>query len=181
MRAAVYVLGVAMLGLAALFAARAHAVSANVSAFLALIRRVEAQDDYGVIAGGERFNNFSEHPFVLNWERVRPIGTTASGAYQMVRGTWMLARDNLGLEDFSPASQDAAAAWLLKFKVPGQNVVKPEGTGIYQLVEAGRFDDAIAALRLEWEAFDRMLKGQYHVSIAQAREFLAASGGTVAA
>jgi lysozyme len=170
-----------LLGAAVLVAVRGASVSRNVSAFMALIRRVESEDDYGVIAGGVRFDDFSEHPFVVQWDRARPIGTTASGAYQMVRGTWMLARDNLGLTDFSPASQDAAADWLLKYKVPGQNAVRPEGTGIYGLIEAGRFDEAMAALRLEWEAFDRMLNGRYHVSLNQARDFLRAAGGVTAA
>lgn len=174
-------LGFAVLVLVGLvLAARARGMSKNVEAFLALIRHIEAGGDYQVIAGGDRFNDFSEHPFILDPERSKPLGTTAAGAYQMVRRTWMLARDNLGLSDFSPASQDAAAQWLIKFKVPGENAVAPEGTGNYELVEAGRFDEAIQALRREWEAFDRMAKGEYHVSLADARSFLQASGGVVA-
>lgn len=180
MRALVLALGASTLLAAAALGGRAYAVNKNVAAFLALIRRVESADDYGVIAGGARFTDFSEHPYVREWDRVKPLGTTASGAYQMVRATWAMARDALGLEDFSPASQDAAAEWLLKYKVPGQNIVMPEGTGNYELVAAGRFDEAIAALRLEWEAFDRMLAGRYHVTLAQAREYLQANGAVLA-
>lgn len=166
---------------AGFYLVRRAGVSSNVLAFLALIRQVEAGgDDYFIIAGGDRFEDDSEHPFVLEPNRHKPIGTTASGAYQMVRKTWTLARDALGLTDFSPASQDAAAIWLLKHKVPGKHEMRLEGTGNYELVSAGRFDEAIAALRLEWEAFDRMVKGQYHVSMAQAREFLVAQGGALA-
>lgn len=153
----------------------------NVRAFLALIRSVESRDDYSVIAGGDHFDDFSEHPFVLDPNRSRPLGTTASGAYQQVRKTWALARDALGLPDFSPASQDAAAKFILTYKVPGADRINPQGTGVYDLVAGGKFDDAIVALRLEWESFDKMLAGSYHVTLAQAREFIEAQGGAYAA
>lgn len=177
MSRAVLLAAVALLGAALVYRAR---LSKNVDAFLALIRRVEAGDRYDVIAGGDRFTDYSEHPFIVTPDRYRPLGTTAAGGYQMVRRTWMLARDALGLTDFSPTSQDAAAVWLLKHKVPGQHAVNPEGTGIYELVEAGRFDEAIDALRREWEAFDKMVRGRYHCSLAEAREFLAEHGAVVA-
>lgn len=141
----------------------------NVAAMLAVIRAVESRGDYYVIAGGDRFTDTREHPFVLQPSRRRPLGTTASGAYQMVVGTWTMARDALGLRDFSPASQDAAAAWILQFKRPAA----------YPLVLAGRFVDALAALRREWEAFDKMLVGTYPVSIAQAQAIFEAAGGSV--
>src|SRR4051812_31132526 len=92
----------------------------NVQAFAALVRYAESRNDYTVIAGGDHFSDFSEHPFIVNPNRARPAGTTASGAYQYVRATWIMARDALALPDFSPASQDAAFPWLLKYKVPGQ-------------------------------------------------------------
>jgi muramidase (phage lysozyme) len=154
----------------------------NVLAFKALLRQLEANGRYDVIAGYPAhadaiFTDFSEHPYVLAPNRPRYIGTTASGAYQMVRQTWALARDNLGLTDFSPASQDAAAEWLLKFKVPGQNAVNPEGTGNYELIAAGQFNDAIAQLGPEWESLAKMAQGRYFMTLAQARDFIVAQGG----
>lgn len=143
---------------------------ANVAAFLALIREVEANGQYNVIAGGDLFNDFSEHPFILNPNRRKPLGTTAAGAYQMVVGTWKMARDALGLKDFSRASQDRAAIWILDKKRPGS----------LALIKAGRFDDAIARLSGEWEAFAKMLQGAYSWTLAEARDFLESSGGTYA-
>lgn len=153
----------------------------NITAFLALIRRAESGDDYYIIAGGDHFTDTREHPFVLDPGRAKPLGTTASGAYQMVRGTWALARDALGLTDFSPASQDAAAEWLLRYKVPGENAMQAEGTGVYELVEAGQFDEAMARLGPEWEAFAKMAVGRYHLSLDDAREFIESQGGTYSA
>src|SRR3989442_550697 len=140
----------------------------NVQAFLALIRQAESGNDYGVIAGGAHFDDFSEHPFIVDPNRPRPLGTTAAGAYQMTRPTWIMARDGAGVSDFSPASQDAAAEWLLHYKVPGQNQVNAAGTGNYELIVAGRFDEAMMALALEWDSFAKMIAGRYPFTLAQA-------------
>lgn len=180
MRALVLVAGGALVAGISLAAARAHGVSANVKAFAALLRELEANGDYQVIAGGDHFQSYAEHPFVREWDRVKPLGTTASGAYQMVRGTWMMARDALGLADFTPASQDAAALWILQYKVPGQNAVAGEGTGVLELVQAGRFDEAIERLRPEWESLDKMVKGRYRTTLDQARAYLVDQGATFA-
>lgn len=83
---------------------------------------------YSVFYGGSRFNDLSDHP-VLTGEKVGVrlppamciaagiasgnCVSTAAGAYQMTVPTWKRAKAALGLTDFSPASQDAAAAWLL--------------------------------------------------------------------
>jgi lysozyme len=143
---------------------------ANVAAFLELIRQIEARGRYDVIAGNDRFSDFSEHPFILDPRRRRPLGTTASGAYQMIKSTWIAARDALGLPDFSPASQDAAAVWILQFKRPRA----------WPLVQQGRFHEALKALRNEWEAFDKMIAGTYPINLARAQAIYEQAGGIVA-
>ena len=152
----------------------------NLQAFLALLRQAESGDDYSVIAGGDHFDDFSEHPFIVDPQRPRPLGTTASGAYQITRPTWIMARDGAGLADFSPTSQDAAGLWILRYKVPGHNAVNPEGTGNYELVQAGNFDAAMAALGPEWESLSKMIAGRYPITLAQAREIIVAQGGVYA-
>lgn len=187
MRAAILV--AALVGLLLAFRARdgssladlfGGGMDTNVRAFLALIRQIEPSPpgDYTSIAGGGHFSDFSEHPFVLDPGRVKPLNTTASGAYQMVKKTWSYARDALGLADFSPASQDAAAAWLLEYKVPGQNVIEPGGTGNIELIKAGDFRAALAAYAPEWEALEKMLAGRYPVTLDQARTIYTDAGGT---
>jgi muramidase (phage lysozyme) len=141
----------------------------NVTAFLALIRHIEANDDYTVIAGGDHFSDFSEHPFVLNPNRPKLLGTTASGGYQMVKGTWIMARDALGLTDFSPASQDAAAIWILQVKRPGA----------YDAVAKGDFSIAVSLLQNEWESFAKMMQGTYPITYNDAQDFYTSNGGTL--
>lgn len=71
----------------------------------------------------QTFSDFSDHPVITGACQPVPLPdavcraaglgegcvTTAAGAYQFIRPTWIRNRDALGLADFSPASQDAAA------------------------------------------------------------------------
>ena len=151
----------------------------NLAAFLSVIRYIEADavarslgvPSYNVIAGGDAFTDYSEHPFILNPSRRRPLGTTASGAYQQVVGTWKMARDALGLTDFSPASQDAAAVWILQTKRPRS----------YSHVLAGNFTQAARELVNEWEAFKKMLAGAYPITMEMAANHYTMQGGTLTA
>ena len=147
----------------------------NVEAMVDLIVQVEANGRYDVIAGYPAhpeaiFSDFREHPYVLEPERRRYIGTSASGGPQMVKGTWIMARDALGLTDFSPESQRAAARWILQYKRPRA----------WPHVLAGRFRAALYELRSEWEAFDKILAGRYPVTLAQAESIYAGAGGAIA-
>jgi muramidase (phage lysozyme) len=78
----------------------------------------ESAGDYGVRYGGaqgpQHFSDFSKHPNV--WVPIpgdpKGLGSTAAGKYQFIYSTWETARKALNLPDFSPESQDRAAAWL---------------------------------------------------------------------
>lgn len=151
----------------------------NVAAFLALIRRVEPDqaDPYRSLVGGGSFTDFANHPAELGWPGI-PITSGpnagkrsyAAGAYQINRTTWRHIDGKRRFGDFSPAAQDAAAVWILQNKRPAA----------WPLVTAGRFREAIAALRQEWEAFEKMLAGTYHVTLAQAEDYYSANGGAIA-
>lgn len=102
--------------------------STNLAAFLKMIRTCEGtntHDDegyralfgYTLAAHGPLFSGFADHPNVRtaftqtdgthNW-------TTAAGAYQIIYRTWStVIQPKLKLPDFSPESQDLAAAWLI--------------------------------------------------------------------
>lgn len=106
-----------------------------IASFLFMIRSCEhnaldvlSGDCYRTFYGGSRFSDMSDHP-VATGEKVGiklPSAmcvaagiasgncvSTAAGAYQMTLPTWRRAKAALGLADFSNASQDAAAAWLM--------------------------------------------------------------------
>lgn len=144
---------------------------ANLYAFLALIRQLESNNDYGALVMGGQFSDFSEHPALTGWPGVRlPDGrlTTAAGAYQITRTTWNDLGGSAKYGDFSNAAQDQAAIDLLRRR------------GALAEVMAGNFDRAVTKVVKEWEAFERMLAGNYPVTIAEARNIYAGGGGAFA-
>lgn len=61
---------------------------------------------YDVIVGGSLFTDYSDHPRKLVNLPKLGIKSTASGRYQLLAKWWDAYRKQLGLKDFSPASQD---------------------------------------------------------------------------
>lgn len=147
---------------------------ANLSAFLKLIRIAESNDNYAALVGGGTFSDFSDHPYKKGWPGIKlPNGQTsaAAGAYQLQPQTWDEARSRVPLPDFSPRSQDIAAVAVLQF---------PWRQDAYGDVAAGRFDMAIRKLAYEWEAFSKMIAGNYPITLDAAKRIYADAGGTFA-
>lgn len=77
----------------------------------AVLNRIASGEspDYNTIYRGQQFTDYSDHPHVA----VPIPGThkvsTAAGLYQMTYPTWESEKAKLGLSDFSPPNQDAAA------------------------------------------------------------------------
>lgn len=143
----------------------------NLSAFLALIRQVESNNDYQALVMGGSFSDFSNHPALLGWAGVRLDDgrlTTAAGAYQITRTTWKDLGGATKYGSFDPAAQDAAAIDLLRRR------------GALTLVMNGHYDAAMMRLTNEWEAFERILAGTFPVTPDGARTIYADAGGTFA-
>ncbi|ELT3493877.1 TPA: glycoside hydrolase family 104 protein [Citrobacter freundii] len=68
---------------------------------------------YDVIVGGSLFTDYSEHPRKLITLNPK-LKSTAAGRYQLLARYWDAYRKQLGLKDFSPASQDAVALQQIK-------------------------------------------------------------------
>jgi muramidase (phage lysozyme) len=140
----------------------------NVQAFLRVIRTGEGTADsggYSRLFGGGQFTSFAWHPNV----RV-PYGatySTAAGAYQIVKKTWEWIAQELGLKDFSPASQDMAALALLAYR------------GALDDVLAGNFDAALRKASKEWASLPYSTAGQPKISLAKAQQIFFDGGGTV--
>ena len=80
-------------------------------------------DGYDVIVTGvdgpSVFTDYSDHPFASGRapvlvRRDPPLESTASGRYQILLHWWIAYKQQLGLPDFSPASQDQVAIQQMK-------------------------------------------------------------------
>lgn len=141
----------------------------NVKAFLQVIRKGEGTTDgngYRRIFGGQLFSSFADHPRIT----VKKSGYTSSaaGAYQFIISTWDETRAIMGLQDFSPASQDAAAVGRIAAR------------GALDDVKAGRFDLAVKKCAKEWASLPYSPYGQPTISIATAQGVYAQNGGVFA-
>lgn len=148
----------------------------NVVPFLATIRHSEgtdrAPDPYRVVYGFElTLRDLSDHPALTGeWLGVKTKygHTSAAGAYQIERATWVGCKTQLRLIDFTGPSQDDAAILLIKQK------------GGLDLLDQGRFVDAIAACRGVWASLPGGTSGQPEVKIATLTSFYADAGGSFA-
>lgn len=159
----------------------------NVAAALAALKWSEgtavAGDPYRVCyAYKHTIASFSDHPAVTGEWRGEPLSpamcagaglgpgcvSTAAGAYQIIKPTWLSLKSKLGLPDFSPASQDAAAVELLRQR------------GALALIEQGRFAEGMAAARKEWASLPGAGYGQGERTIAALTAKFTEAGGVLA-
>ena len=135
----------------------------NVKAFLDTIAYAEGTDGpdgYQMLFGGGLFHGFADHPRIL--VRRSGIASTAAGRYQILERTW----DELGLPDFTPASQDAAAVKLLVRRKALDHI------------EAGQFDLAVAAACHEWASLPGAGYNQPERSLEKLESVYRQKGGT---
>lgn len=99
-----------------------QAMSPQRKAFLDMLAWSEGTDKpgqptknhgYDVIVGGSLFTDYSDHPRKLVTLNPK-LKSTAAGRYQLLFKWWDAYRKQLGLKDFSPASQDAVALQQIK-------------------------------------------------------------------
>lgn len=159
-------------------------VMSNLDAFLMMIRKSEnsASDvaegvDYQTFYGGSRFYDLSDHPAITGekvgvklpdaWCIAAGYGpgcvSTAAGAYQITRTTWKRIRAASGwgpyLNDFSPASQDAAAIRLLR------------EANVLTMIDNGQIEQAIYKVSGIWASLPRSKSKQPQHSLPQVLAF----------
>lgn len=159
----------------------------NVAAALATLSQAEGTDRAGDpyrVCYGYKFTiqSFADHPAVLGVWRGETLPdamcegaglspgcvSTAAGKYQIIRPTWLRLKAKLGLPDFSPASQDRAAVELLKER------------GALELLEQGRFAEAMHAARKEWASLKGAGYGQGERSMEWLTARFVSAGGVLA-
>jgi muramidase (phage lysozyme) len=149
---------------------RAALSDTNVQAFLAVIRAGEGtagEDGYRTRFGGGLFDSFADHPggTVSARSGGRVLVSSAAGAFQFLLKTWRECQAALGLPDFSPASQDLAAVYLIDRRRALADVL------------AGRIEAAIAKCNREWASLPGSPYGQPVRTMARALETYRVAGG----
>jgi muramidase (phage lysozyme) len=145
----------------------------NVKAFLHTIRVGEGTADpmgYRRHFGGSHFDTYADHP-----RRIITAGlgsnrydSSAAGAYQFLSKTWTECATALGLADFSPRNQDAAALFLIDRRRALDDVI------------AGRFEDAVKKCAREWASLPGSPYGQPTKTMYEALTTYTAAGGLLA-
>lgn len=149
-------------------------IAGNLFAFLQVVRAGEGTSDprgYHRLFGGEEFESLIDHPRTRVTRTIRggkELTSTAAGAYQALERTWDDFVRQVGVRDFSPASQDEFAVWCIRRRRALEDV------------EAGRFEIAVEKCALEWASLPGSPYGQPTISMARAREIYERNGGRYA-
>jgi muramidase (phage lysozyme) len=144
-------------------------MDSNLSAFLDTLGNAEGAD-YNTLYGGGTFSDYSEFPnfsrsFTNNAGQV--LTTSAAGKYQFERSTWNDLQRRLGLPDFSPTSQDAAAVQLITDK------------GAINDIANGDIQTAVSKLNKTWASLPGSNVNQNTKTIQQIQSYFANNGGII--
>lgn len=153
-----------------------QAVNPQRKAFLDMLAWSEGTDNgrqptknhgYDVIVGGALFSDYSDHPRQLvDLPRLK-IKSTAAGRYQLLARYWDAYRKQLGLKDFSPASQDAVALQQIKER------------RALDLIDAGDIRQAIDRCSNIWASLPGAGYGQFEHKADNLIAKFKEAGGTV--
>lgn len=142
----------------------------NVKAFLKAIRLGEGTltpDGYHIIVGGQKFNDLSNHPGVRVYIARYNVWSTAAGAYQIIKPTWLNLVKQYGFSDFSELNQDRAAVALIR------------GRKSLASVEYGEFYDAVRKCSKEWASLPGSTAGQRTESLDAVKKVYLDNGGEI--
>lgn len=153
-----------------------QAINPQRKAFLDMLAWSEGTDNgrqptknhgYDVIVGGALFSDYSDHPRQLvDLPRLK-IKSTAAGRYQLLARYWDAYRKQLGLKDFSPASQDAVALQQIKER------------RALELIDSGDIRQAIDRCSNIWSSLPGAGYGQFEHKADNLIAKFKEAGGTV--
>lgn len=149
----------------------------NIVAFLDLIAASEigaellaaSDDGYNVIVGSTPshpilFDDYAEHPR----RHQDAQNSDAAGRYQFMGRYWPAYKEQLGLPNFGPLSQDKWAVQLIR------------ECHAVALITAGRISEAVNACRSRWASFPGSGYGQHENKLDGLIAAYEAAGGAVA-
>ncbi|GAB3369933.1 paar repeat-containing protein [Massilia agri] len=154
----------------------AHLAHPNVAAFLKAIAEAEGGGydfKYGALRGRRndrwRFSDTSTHPGAGIDGK-----TTAAGMYQITRPTWEHHGGKLGLDDFSPRTQDLIAVEILR------------SLRVVERIKAGEIASVMPTVARTWAALPKgpgqgnYYPHQRHIGYEQFLSTYLAAGGSMA-
>lgn len=146
----------------------------NMAAFLDMLAFSEGTDNgrqptrdhgYDVLVGGGLFTGYADHPRQLIRLPRLGISSTAAGRYQLLSRYYDAYKRQLGLRDFSPASQDAIAVQQIR-----ERRAIPD-------IEAGRLSEAVRKCRNIWASLPGAGYGQHEQAFDLLLAMYVAKGG----
>lgn len=148
----------------------------NVCAFLDMLAWSEGTDwpkqktanhGYDVIVGGSLFTDYSKHPNRLVPLPRLKISSTAAGRYQLLYRYWVAYCKTLGLNDFSPLTQDKIAIQQIKERraIP--------------MIQQGRLEEAVKACSNIWASLPGAGYGQHEHKFDTLRAAYLMAGGNL--
>lgn len=134
---------------------------------------IASDNGYNVLVGSapampRLFSSYADHPRQLIDLPRLGIKSTAAGRYQLLARYFDAYRKQLGLKDFSPASQDAIALQQIRER------------GALADIEAGNFAAAVAKCKNIWASLPGAGYGQNENSLAYLQTAFTKAGGKLA-
>ncbi len=114
------------------------------------IAKTESAGRYNIRYGEKTFQDYGDHPRVAEPITSGPDAgktSTAAGRYQFLAGTWDQQKQKLGLTDFSPANQDAAAWDLAQTEYKAKT-----GKDLLTVLKSGDTSDVLPNLSGQWSS-----------------------------
>lgn len=133
----------------------------------------KSDNGYNVIVGSTPkhpvlFHSYADHPRVLVKIANLGLKSTAAGRYQILARYFDIYKKQLGLPDFSPASQDKIALQLIK------------ECHALEDIDAGHIEHALMLCASRWASLPSSGYGQRENTSADLKSYFVSAGGVVA-
>ncbi|AJC22647.1 glycoside hydrolase family 24 protein [Pandoraea pulmonicola] len=146
----------------------------NVCAFLDMLAwseftsRIAGSDDgYNVVVGGGLFASYADHSRKSVWTKRFNVWSTAAGCYPLLSRYFDVHKQQLGLSDFSPVSQDKIAIQQIRER------------GALPDIKAGRIEVAVSKCRNIWASLPGAGYGQVEHQLEPLLQQYVKAGGAM--